>query len=79
MLTNEDYGVAPVARFGIGTPTTVTVTSLFQHNHDMADYGISSLNGRPAPVNHDNFYGLTDDRILQDATVLGVRVEHRFS
>ena len=77
VLTNEDYGIAPVARFGIDTPTTVTLTSLFQHNHDMADYGLSSLNGRPAPVDYDNFYGLTDDRIIQDATVLGVRVEHR--
>ncbi len=79
VLTNEDYGVAPTIRFGINTPTTVTINGLFQHNHDMADYGISSLNGGPAPVDYDNFYGLTDDRILQDATVIGVKLEHRFS
>ena len=79
VMTNEDYGIAPSVRFGIGTPTTVTVSGLFQHNHDMADYGISSLDGKPAPVDYDNFYGLTDDRLLQDASVVGVRVEHRFS
>ena len=78
VMTNEDYGIAPTARFGINTPTTVTVSGLFQHNHDMADYGISALNGRPAPVDYDNFYGLTDDRIVQDASVVGVKVEHRF-
>lgn len=79
VMTNEDYGVAPTVRFGINTPTTVTVSGLFQHNHDMADYGISALDGKPAPVNYDNFYGLTDDRIIQDASVVGVKVEHRFS
>lgn len=78
VMTNEDYGIAPTARFGINTPTTVTVSGLFQHNHDMADYGISALNGKPAPVDYDNFYGLTDDRIVQDASVVGVKVEHRF-
>lgn len=78
VMTNEDYGIAPTARFGINTPTTVTVSGLFQHNHDMADYGISALNGKPAPVEYDNFYGLTDDRIVQDASVVGVKVEHRF-
>jgi catecholate siderophore receptor len=79
VMTNEDYGVAPTVRFGIGTPTTVTITGLFQHNHDMADYGIPPLNGAPAPVASHNFYGLTDDRLLQDASVVGARLEHRFN
>jgi catecholate siderophore receptor len=79
VLTNEDYGIAPSVAFGIGTPTTLTLSALFQHNHDMADYGISSLNGAPAPVAYHNFYGLTDDRLLQDAAVLGGRLEHRFN
>lgn len=79
VLTNEDYGVAPSVRFGIGTPTTITLTGLFQHNHDMADYGLPPLNGAPAPVPYNNFYGLTDDRLLQDATILGAKVEHRFN
>ena len=79
ILTNEDYGVAPTVRFGIGTPTTLTLSGLFQHNHDMADYGISPLNGAPAPVAYHNFYGLTDDRLLQDASVIGAKLEHRIS
>jgi catecholate siderophore receptor len=79
VMTNEDYGVAPTARFGINTPTTVTISGLFQHNHDMADYGISPLNGAPAPVPYNNFYGLTDDRIIQDAAVVGVKVEHKIT
>lgn len=79
VMKNKDYGVAPVIRFGIGTPTEVTLSALIQHNDDMPDYGIQSLNGHPAPVNKSTFYGLTDDRTIQDTQILSARVTHRFS
>ena len=33
----KDAGIAPVLKFGIGTPTQLTLTALVQHNNDMPD------------------------------------------
>jgi catecholate siderophore receptor len=79
VMSNKDGGIAPSLRFGIGTPTEITLTALLQRNHDVPDYGIPPLNGKPAPVNFDNFYGLTGDRTNQDVAMLGARIEHKFS
>ncbi len=79
VMSNKDGGLAPSLRFGIGTPTEITLSALLQRNHDMPDYGIPPLNGKPAPINFDNFYGLTDDRTNQDVAMLGARIEHTFS
>lgn len=78
-MRNKDYGFAPTVRFGIGTPTEITLSALIQHNHDMPDYGIPPLNGHPAPVSRNTFYGLTDDRTIQDVQTLSARIEHKFS
>ena len=40
VMKNQDYGIAPSLRFGIGTPTEVTLNALLTHNHDMPDYGL---------------------------------------
>jgi catecholate siderophore receptor len=66
-------------RFGIGTPTEVTLSALIQHNDDMPDYGVPPLNGHPAPVPKNTFYGLTTDRTIQDVQTVSGRIEHRFS
>jgi catecholate siderophore receptor len=79
VMKNKDYGIAPEVRFGIGTPTEVTLSALIQHNDDQPDYGIQSVNGHPAPVDKGTFYGLTDDRTIQDTQILSARVKHRFS
>ncbi|MEJ0002902.1 MAG: hypothetical protein WDN30_03860 [Pararobbsia sp.] len=71
--------MAPEVRFGIGTPTEVTLSALIQHNHDQPDYGVQSVNGHPAPVDKGTFYGLTDDRTIQDTQIVSARVTHRFS
>ncbi|HEY1611987.1 MAG TPA: TonB-dependent receptor plug domain-containing protein, partial [Paraburkholderia sp.] len=42
-MRDKDYGIAPTVRFGIGTPTEVTLSALIQHNHDMPDYGLPPL------------------------------------
>ena len=79
VMENRDYGLAPSLRMGIGTPTEVTLTGLLLHNRDMPDYGLPPLNGGPAPVDRDNFYGLTDDRTVQDVGSFGARVVHKIS
>ena len=66
VMDYQDYGVAPSMRFGIGTPTEVTLTALLTHNHDMPDYGLPPVNGAPADVDRKKFYGATDDRTMQD-------------
>jgi catecholate siderophore receptor len=76
---NKDFGFAPEVRFGIGTPTEVTLSALIQHNDDQPDYGVQSVNGHPAPVDKGTFYGLTDDRTIQDTQIVSARVTHRFS
>ncbi|MDR5805716.1 TonB-dependent siderophore receptor [Caballeronia sp. LZ001] len=78
-MKNKDYGVAPEVKFGIGTPTQVTLSALIQHNYDQPDYGIPPLNGHPAPVDRKTFYGFTDDRTIQDVQTVNARVEHRFN
>jgi catecholate siderophore receptor len=79
VMYNKDGGIAPSLRFGIGEPTEITLSALLQKNHDMPDYGLPPVNGRPALVDHDNFYGLTDDRTIQDVAMIGGRIEHKFS
>ncbi len=79
VMSQKDAGVAPALKFGIGTDTTFTLSALLQHNDDMPDYGLPPVNGHPAQVSHDNFYGLTDDRTKQDVGVFGARIEHQFN
>jgi catecholate siderophore receptor len=78
-MRNKDYGIAPTVKFGIGTPTEVTLSALIQHNRDMPDYGVPPVNGRPVPVDKGTFYGLTDDRTIQDVQIVSARIDHRFS
>ena len=79
VLNNRDAGIAPSLRLGIGTPTEITLSALIQRNHDMPDYGLPPVNGRPAQVNDKNWYGLTDDRTIQDVNEFNARLEHAFS
>jgi len=79
VMRNQDAGIVPTLRLGIGTPTEFTVAALVSHNRDMPDYGLPPLNGAPAPVSYSNFYGLTDDRTVQDVAVASALVEHRIS
>jgi len=77
VMKNKDYGIAPELRFGIGTPTEITLSALIQHNYDMPDYGVLAVNGHPAPVSKHTFYGLTDDRTIQDVQTVSARIDHR--
>ncbi|ANN70633.1 TonB-dependent receptor [Bordetella bronchialis] len=75
----KDFGAAPSFKFGIGTPTEVTLSALLQHNDDMADYGVQSVNGHPAGVDRDTAYGFHDDRTMQDIAMLNASVQHKFT
>ena len=79
VLHNRDGGIAPSLRLGMGTDTEITLSALLQRNRDMPDYGLPPLNGHPAAVDADNFYGLTDDRTIQRVGIFDARLMHRFS
>ncbi|TAM52542.1 MAG: TonB-dependent siderophore receptor [Paraburkholderia sp.] len=78
-MKNKDYGVAPSIRFGIGTPTEITLSALIQHNYDMPDYGVQSIDGHPFAPSMHTYYGLTDDRTIQDVQTLTAHIEHKVS
>jgi catecholate siderophore receptor len=79
VMENRDYGIAPSLRFGIGTPTEFTLSGLFLHNRDMPDYGVPPLNGRPVEVSRRTYYGLTDDRTIQDVASVSAQLRHRIA
>ena len=79
VMKYRDYGVAPSVRFGIGTPTEVTLNALLTHYDDMPDYGLPPVNGGPAAVNRKNFYGATDDRTIQEVANLNATISHKFT
>ena len=73
-----DFGVAPSLKFGIGTPTEITLSALLQHNRDKPDYGMPPLNGFPANAPRNVAYGYDNDNTAQDVISLGVNVNHKF-
>lgn len=92
VVESERYGVAPSLRFGIGTPTTFTISSMHLRSKEIPDLGVSTISSdpanpagtkadpaRPFHVDHDNFYGFTDDYFDQDVDAVTARIEHRFS
>jgi catecholate siderophore receptor len=79
VMQNQDLGIAPSLKLGIGTPTEITFSALLTHNNDMPDYGLPPVNGMPANVDRHNFYGLTDDRTIQDVGQFTAKVSHRIT
>ncbi len=93
VVESERYGIAPSLKFGIGTPTEITLSSFHQRRNDVPDLGFPMVNkagnttGKatkedPAmPINRDfsNFYGFTDDKFKQEVDAVEMRVKHKFS
>ena len=79
VIVNRDFGIAPSLRFGIGTQTEITLSAILSHNNDMVDYGIPPINGRPIKGQRDTFYGLTDDRTLQNTAIVSGLIEHKLN
>ena len=81
---NEDYGIAPTLRLGIGTPTEITVAALVQRNRDIPDYGFPFVTTagagtvrKPIAAPAHNYYGYTDDRFNQDVNLLSLTLQHK--
>jgi catecholate siderophore receptor len=74
------FGVAPTLALGIGTPTRVTLSYFKEEENNLPDYGIPFIDGEPAHVDRDNYYGLVNyDRTRTNTNIGTVRFEHDFS
>jgi catecholate siderophore receptor len=91
-IERDSWGVAPSFALGLGTPTRFFAYSQHVRQDNtpdgavpaigVADYVVPILaaNGiTPAPVDHDNFYGLDSDFEDIQADMFTVRVEHDFT
>ena len=93
-VENKQIGVAPSLKFGIGTPTEVTLSYSYLHTDGQTDYGQPTLwlNANPPtvpapgvfwgtpPVDLDEYYGFANsDYSKWDTHIATFRVDHRFS
>ena len=74
-----DFGIAPTVKFGIGTPTEITLSALLQHNHDNVDYGFPHYNGYLFQPARNTNYGLADDYTNTDHVMLNATIDHKFN
>lgn len=78
-VRNRRWGVAPTVAFGIGGPDSLILAYLHQQEDNIPDSGIPFLDGRPAPVRRNAFFGLASDRATTDVDVLTARYLHELS
>ena len=76
---SKRFGLAPTLALGMGNPTEVTLSYMKQTSDDRPDYGLPWLDGRPAPVARDNFYGFMSDYLKTDADIASGHVLHTVS
>lgn len=70
------FGFAPSLALGLGSATELTLTYTHQSADDRPDYGLPWLNGRPAAVPRERFYGFASDYLETDADIVTARVRH---
>ena len=76
---NSRWGVAPSAGIGLGGPTRLVLSYLFQQEDNIPDYGIPYLFGKPAPVSTTNFYGVpAKDFERTDVHIGTAKIDHAF-
>ena len=77
-IINRRWGVAPSVSYGIGEPTTLTISYLHQEEHNLPDVGIPFVNGQPAPVPRNFYYGVTADNVTANDDIGTIRLTHNF-
>ncbi len=90
IVDGRRWGVAPSIAFGLGTPTTFTLSYMHLEQENVPDYGIpfvpvtnlplEKFRSQPAPVNYSNWYGLTNRDYERTVTDVGTfEAKHAFS
>jgi catecholate siderophore receptor len=73
------YGVAPTLAFGIDTATRLTLSYFKEVENNLPDYGIPFIDGVPARVDRNNYYGLVNyDRTRTNTNIGTIRFEQDF-
>jgi len=81
----QRWALAPSFAFGLGEPTTVTLSFLHQEEDNRPDYGVPWFPGRianpgfPAPVERSNYYGFSNDYFDTNVDVGTARLTHRIN
>jgi catecholate siderophore receptor len=78
-VINRRWGVAPSLALGMGEHDSLTLAYLHQQENNRPDAGIPFLNGAPAPVPRDAYYGLVSDRTTTDVDIGTARYKHDFN
>ena len=78
-VRNRRWGVAPAVALGIGEQDGLVLAYLHQQEDDVPDTGIPFIDGRPAPIRRDAFFGLASDSATTDVDILSARYRHDFS
>jgi len=78
-VSNRRWGIAPAMAFGIGEKDSLVVNYLHQQQDDVPDVGIPFVDGQPAPVPRNAFFGLSSNRTTADDDIFTARYKHEFS
>ncbi len=80
VVEKSRWGFAPSLAFGLTGPTKITLSYFHLSQDEIPDRGVPFINGRPAPVDRSNFYGIKN-RDYYEATVdiVSAEVKHRFN
>lgn len=78
-VRNRRWGVAPALALGTGGPNSLILAYLHQQENNVPDTGIPFLDGRPAPVRRDAFFGLSSDRATTDVDIFTAGYRHELN
>ncbi len=73
----ERYGIAPSIRFSPSERSELILSHLHQHGDSIPDYGLPWIEGRPANVPRESYYGFIDDFVDTETDVTTITFNHQ--
>lgn len=73
------YGIAPSLSLELGSATRLALDYLHMEGDSIPDYGFPWIQGRPADVDRENFYGFANDFLDTEADILSAQLDHRLN
>lgn len=78
-IRNRRWGVAPAVAFRLDDQDSLVLAYLHQQEDNVLDTGIPFVDGSPAPVPRDAFFGMASDGATTDVDIFTARYRHAFS
>ncbi len=78
-VRNRRWGVAPTVAFGLDEKDSLVLAYLHQQEDNVLDTGIPFVDGRPAAVRRNAFFGLVSDGATTDVDIFTGRYRHDFT